>query len=178
LTPSCWHGVTTVVMGNCGFSIAPCRPADRELLMRMLLVVRDALRAGACGFSTSESPTHFFGDGTPAPSRVAPREEIRALASVLGEFGRGITEIAPRHTIGGTDGKSEDQRFYIEVAKACGRPVTWAPLQHSPFDPEGALRLIEEAREAQADGARGGAQSEATRRLPAAQSPVARSLRR
>ena len=40
LTPSCWHGVTTVVMGNCGFSIAPCRAADRELLMRMLLLRR------------------------------------------------------------------------------------------------------------------------------------------
>ena len=39
LTPSCWHGVTTVVIGNCGFSIAPCRPDDRELLMRMLLYV-------------------------------------------------------------------------------------------------------------------------------------------
>src|SRR5438876_1129469 len=50
LTPSCWHGVTTVVMGNCGFTIAPCRAADRELVMRMLLYVEgmptEALRAG------------------------------------------------------------------------------------------------------------------------------------
>src|ERR1043166_3570878 len=31
LTPSCWHGVTAVLMGTCGFTIGPCRPADREL---------------------------------------------------------------------------------------------------------------------------------------------------
>ena len=29
-TSSCFHGVTSVVAGNCGYSIAPCRPADRE----------------------------------------------------------------------------------------------------------------------------------------------------
>jgi N-acyl-D-aspartate/D-glutamate deacylase len=36
---SSWHGVTTVVMGNCGFTLAPCRPEDRETLMRMLTYV-------------------------------------------------------------------------------------------------------------------------------------------
>ena len=49
-TPSCWHGVTTVVQGNCGFGIAPAKPADRELLMETLQLVegmqRDTLRAG------------------------------------------------------------------------------------------------------------------------------------
>ena len=222
LAPSCWHGVTTVVMGNCGFSIAPCRPDDRELLMRMLLyvegmptealragidwqwesfpqyldtlerwqpalnlavfvghsavrydvmgpaaaeraatddeiarmqeVVRAALRAGAVGFSTSESPTHFFGDGTPVPSRVAPREEIARLASVLGELGRGVVELAPLHLIGATDDKLEDQRFYASIAARCGRPVTYAPLLHNPFDPEGCLRIIDEAANEQARG--------------------------
>jgi len=36
---SSWHGVTTVIMGNCGFTLAPCREADRETLMRMLTYV-------------------------------------------------------------------------------------------------------------------------------------------
>ena len=45
-----WHGVTTVVMGNCGFSVAPTRPEHRDLIMRTLENVEgmsvDALRAG------------------------------------------------------------------------------------------------------------------------------------
>ena len=41
LSPSCWHGVTSVVAGNCGFSIAPVRRGDRELLVRTLQHVED-----------------------------------------------------------------------------------------------------------------------------------------
>src|SRR4029077_11030350 len=48
--PSPALGVTTAVMGNCGFTIAPCKPADRDLTMRHLTHVEgmslDALRAG------------------------------------------------------------------------------------------------------------------------------------
>jgi N-acyl-D-aspartate/D-glutamate deacylase len=48
--PSPTLGVTTVVMGNCGFTIAPCRPADRDLIMRNLTHVEgmalEALREG------------------------------------------------------------------------------------------------------------------------------------
>jgi N-acyl-D-aspartate/D-glutamate deacylase len=50
LTPSCWHGVTTVVMGNCGFTLAPARPDARELVVRNLERAEDispaALAAG------------------------------------------------------------------------------------------------------------------------------------
>src|SRR5262247_1753058 len=35
-TCSCWHGVTTVVMGNCGFTLAPCGKAERHLVVRNL----------------------------------------------------------------------------------------------------------------------------------------------
>jgi N-acyl-D-aspartate/D-glutamate deacylase len=38
-TPSSWHGVTSVVMGNCGVGIAPCRPETREIAMRDLVNV-------------------------------------------------------------------------------------------------------------------------------------------
>ncbi|MCU1361612.1 MAG: hypothetical protein JWN99_2901, partial [Ilumatobacteraceae bacterium] len=41
LTPSCFHGVTTVVAGNCGFSIAPTRPHHRDLIAHTLEKVED-----------------------------------------------------------------------------------------------------------------------------------------
>jgi N-acyl-D-aspartate/D-glutamate deacylase len=50
LTPSSWHGVTSVVMGNCGVGIAPCRPEAREIAMRDLVNVEaipfEVLQAG------------------------------------------------------------------------------------------------------------------------------------
>jgi len=56
-TSSIWHGVTTTVIGNCGFAIAPCRPDDRDLIMRTLVKVEGmslaAMRAGITwGFET------------------------------------------------------------------------------------------------------------------------------
>jgi N-acyl-D-aspartate/D-glutamate deacylase len=38
---SCWHGVTSVIMGNCGFALAPCKPEDREWFARCLTAVED-----------------------------------------------------------------------------------------------------------------------------------------
>ena len=38
---SCWHGVTTVIMSNCGFALAPCRPKEREWFARCLTAVED-----------------------------------------------------------------------------------------------------------------------------------------
>jgi len=47
---SCWHGVTSVVMGNCGFSLAPCAEADKNLVLHNLERAEDispeAMNAG------------------------------------------------------------------------------------------------------------------------------------
>jgi N-acyl-D-aspartate/D-glutamate deacylase len=138
---SCWHGVTSVVMSNCGFALAPCKPADRDWyarclsavedipteamaagidwtwetfpeylatverlpkainygmyighsalrmyvmgkralseaatdddMTRMANTVREALKAGALGFSSSRASTHVTPDDTPVASRIA-----------------------------------------------------------------------------------------------------------
>ena len=41
MQPSSWHGVTTIVMGNCGVGFAPCKPEDRERLVRLMEGVED-----------------------------------------------------------------------------------------------------------------------------------------
>lgn len=50
LTPTCWHGVTTVVMGNCGVGFAPCAPDRHDWLIQLMEGVEDipgaALSAG------------------------------------------------------------------------------------------------------------------------------------
>ncbi|SVD72009.1 uncharacterized protein METZ01_LOCUS424863, partial [marine metagenome] len=44
LTSVCWHGITTVLMGNCGVTFAPVRDSDKELLAGMMESVEDIPR--------------------------------------------------------------------------------------------------------------------------------------
>jgi N-acyl-D-amino-acid deacylase len=111
LTPSCFHGVTTVVAGNCGFSIAPTRPADRDLIARTLEKVEDmdpaSLNAGipwefesfpeyldtverhgsALNFAAyiGHTPLRIFVMGDEASGRTATADEIARMATLVGE---------------------------------------------------------------------------------------------
>ena len=57
-TPSPAHGVTTAIIGNCGFTIAPCKPQDRELVMQNLTQVEGCLpsRPGGATSQLAASP--------------------------------------------------------------------------------------------------------------------------
>jgi N-acyl-D-aspartate/D-glutamate deacylase len=73
LSISPWHGVTTVVMGNCGFGVAPTRRAHRDLIVRTLEKVEGmsvaALQAGM-GEEWASRPSRNI--STPSPG-AAPR---------------------------------------------------------------------------------------------------------
>src|ERR671936_2969362 len=79
LTISPWHGVTSVVMGNCGFGLAPTRPAHRDLVLRTLESVEgmslDALRAGV----GSDWPFESFAEFLSAIERRGTAINVGAL---------------------------------------------------------------------------------------------------
>ncbi|WCO66116.1 amidohydrolase family protein [Iamia majanohamensis] len=111
LTPSSWHGVTTVVTGNCGFGIAPTRPKDRPTVMRVLENVEgmplDALEQGIdWGFETfpeyldavearplrlnvaallGHTPLRYWVMGDDATEREATDDEVAAMAALVDE---------------------------------------------------------------------------------------------
>ena len=110
-TPSSWHGVTTVVMGNCGVGIAPCRPAAREVAMRDLVNVEaipfEVLQAGITwdwetfpeymnaaakrrpalnlGFLAPLTPLRHYVMGEASMERAASEAETRQISDLLGE---------------------------------------------------------------------------------------------
>ncbi|MBU8875684.1 amidohydrolase family protein [Reyranella sp. MMS21-HV4-11] len=193
---SCWHGVTSVVMSNCGFALAPCKPEDRDLyarclsavedipteamaagidwtwetfpeylatverlpkainygmyighsalrmyamgrraftekatedeMVRMADLVKEALRAGAMGFSSSRASTHVTPDNTPVASRIAEWEEIDRIVAAMAELDAGIFQVGPDIASGAA------HRAFLarlrEVALAYKRPIMFGVL--------------------------------------------------
>ena len=111
MTPSPWHGVTSVVMGNCGVGIAPCRPDQREVAMRDLVNVEaipfDVLERGITwdwetfpqfmdaaaarrpalnlGFLAPLTPFRHYVMGEASMERAATAEETRGISALLAE---------------------------------------------------------------------------------------------
>jgi N-acyl-D-amino-acid deacylase len=110
-TPSSWHGVTTVVMGNCGVGIAPCTPRAREIAMRDLVNVEaipfEVLKAGITwdwetfpeyldaaqrrrpalnlAFLAPLTPLRHYVMGEASMERAASEDETKRIQALLGE---------------------------------------------------------------------------------------------
>jgi N-acyl-D-aspartate/D-glutamate deacylase len=196
-TSSCWHGITSVVMGNCGFTLAPCAAKDKSMVVRNLQraedippqameagiqwrwttfpefldtlaslpkginysgyighaairtfvmgerafdqrateddlaamerILREAIRAGAMGFTTSRSPAHETPDARPVASRAASWDEVRRLVGVMGEEGAGIFELAGEGVdrAPGDPGLRDYHERLRDLAVETGRPITF-----------------------------------------------------
>jgi N-acyl-D-amino-acid deacylase len=220
-TSSSWQGVTTVVQGNCGLTLAPCRPEHRavmagvfssveeismatldavvpwkwesfreyldqlegrlginvgtllghsairlyamgeasleraarpEEISHMQKLLREAMEAGAVGWSTSKAPAHVGPKGAPIPSRQATDEELFALADTLGEYHCGAIEIVPQSVLFGIN--QEDRKLLHDLARRSGRPVNWLGHEWKWFAPD----LWREEQRWMAESARQGGQ--------------------
>ena len=218
ISPSSWHGVTTIVMGNCGVGFAPADPAKRAWLIQLMegvedipgtalaegmtwnwetfpqyldeldrmarvvdvsalvphgavrayvmgdrggqnaeatvdeieamaKVVREAVEAGAVGFSTTRTLLHRAKDGELAAGTTASADELIGIGMALGEAGAGVFELA-------SDMFDPEAEFawMTAIARQTGRPVTFNCLQDD-LRPEHWRRLIELADDARAAGA-------------------------
>ena len=195
-TCSCYHGVTSVVMGNCGFTLAPCREAEADLVFRnleraedidrgamlegikwqwetypeyldvvdklpkginysgyighsalrtyvmgerafdeaaseddlkaMSHQVKEAVKAGALGFSTSRSPSHRTSDDRQVASRAADFAEIKTLVHAMGELDAGIFQLAMER--GDRDYVLQNYTDLKNLSIDSGRPITFGSL--------------------------------------------------
>ncbi|MEA2648243.1 MAG: hypothetical protein QOG61_678 [Candidatus Binataceae bacterium] len=194
LSPSSWHGVTTLVMGNCGVGFAPVQPgkeaflismmdgvediptetltaginfewesfaeyldalarmkrvldvgthvphcavrayvmgergadnqpATHEDIAQMTAVVREGLKAGALGVSTSRTLVHRTRDKAYVPGTFAALDEVIGIGRALGEAGHGVYEIISDIT--GDDAKLD---WMARLSQETGRPISLAAL--------------------------------------------------
>jgi N-acyl-D-amino-acid deacylase len=195
LVPSSSHGVTTVVMGNCGVGFAPCRPDQHEMLIQLMegvediphpvlvdglpwtwesypeyldflatrrydmdicgyvphgplrvyvmgqrgtrreaatpadlaemsRLLREAMAAGAMGFSTSRTFFHRSSDGSSTPSFEAAERELMTLALALKESDKGAMQLI-------TDYDEPEQTFALlrRLVERSGRPLSVSLLE-------------------------------------------------
>jgi len=217
LRPSTYHGVTTVVMGNCGVGFSPCKPEERDWLIslmegvedipgtalheginwqwesfpeyldtledkplaidvgtqiphgavrayvmgqrgidreeasqeeieQMSQIVKEAIEAGAFGFSTSRTEKHKDSSGALTPSITAHKNELVSIAKSLGEIKSGVLQ-------GISDFYDFETEFDIfkEMSKSSGRPIS-ITVEQMDQRPDWWHQLLDGIEEAQADG--------------------------
>jgi N-acyl-D-aspartate/D-glutamate deacylase len=211
MVPSSWHGVTTVVAGNCGVGFAPVRDADHDRLIelmegvedipgvalheglawnwksfpefldavsqrsfdvdvalqvphaalrlhvmgergarrepatdddiaRMAAIARDAVQAGALGFTTSRTLNHRSSKGELTPTLTAEADELVGIARAIGTTGRGVLQAV-------SDFTDVDAEFALfrSMAEASGRPLSFTLLQTKRDSWRRQLELLDEA---------------------------------
>jgi N-acyl-D-aspartate/D-glutamate deacylase len=111
------------------------REAREEEIAQMCRIVGEAMDAGAIGFSTSHAASHVGAYGKPVASRLASIHEIHALAGELGKRDRGLIEA--------TWGPDLFVDEFAALARAVGRPVSWAAIMATRRDPNYAPDVIQ-----------------------------------
>lgn len=212
VSPSSWHGVTSVIMGNCGVGLAPCKPDVREIATwdlvnveaipfdvlakgvtwdwetfpeymdaaakrgsginlgfmapltpfrhyvmgeesmdraatpeettQIAALLREAMDAGAFGFSTTNGPQHIGYEGRPLACRLASRDELSAYGGMLKELGRGTIELALNDQPGVVT--ESDYALLDHLGTASNRPVTWLAMLSRDDQPDVCMQTLKQ----------------------------------
>ncbi len=223
LAPSSWHGVTTVLMGNCGVGFAPLQPGDQDRLVRLMegveeipgsalhegldwswqsfgdyldrleaqphalnvaaqvphdpvrlyvmgeraaaretaseddvramtAIVREALQAGAFGFSTGRTDTHRTSDGHDTPASIAEQRELEGLASAFKGLPYRILSAVSDFDMHAGEERFDPEFDLLEaMARIAGRPMTLSTQQRFLF-PDQWKRMAARVEAARAAG--------------------------
>jgi N-acyl-D-aspartate/D-glutamate deacylase len=132
--------------------------ATAEDVAAMAGLVREAMLAGAVGFSSGRLVEHLSSRGAHVPGTFALDDELLALARAMGETGRGVFQIIPKGAVGaamgeelGAAGRLEEHRRIEAIAGAAGRPVTYS-IAEFLSDPADIRRMVQESDRAAAAG--------------------------
>ena len=218
LSPSSWHGVTTIVMGNCGVGFAPVEKGKEEFLIglmegvedipgtalaegikwqwesfpeyldalekmrrvldvgaqvphgsvrayvmgergarneeatsadiaKMAAIVRDSLRAGALGFTTSRTMLHRAKNKELVPGTFASEAELLGIGRAMGEAGHGVFEMASDMV-----GPDATMEWMVKFSTETGLPITFAMAQVDQ-NPQGYRTVLDRVRKFNAGGA-------------------------
>jgi N-acyl-D-aspartate/D-glutamate deacylase len=117
------HGALRVfVMGERG---ANREAATRDDMKMMAALAKEAIAAGALGFTSSRTIVHRTKRGAAVPSLGVDAQELITIASAIGETGKGVLQLI-------SDWDDLDAEFNLiqNVTKASGRPLSYTLLQH------------------------------------------------
>ena len=203
-SPSIHHGVTTLVMGNCGVGFAPVRPGGQDGLVKLMegvedipgaalhegirwnwegfpqfmdalegtprsldylvqvphdplrmyvmgeravagapataddvaamrRLLREALQAGAAGFSTGRSDNHRTSEGKETPAAEASAAELTGLASAFEGLSHGVVQLVSDFDLLRDPARFDAEFDLVEtLARASGRPLSMTWLQRDP----------------------------------------------
>jgi N-acyl-D-amino-acid deacylase len=134
--------------------------ATADDLEQMTRLVKESMRAGALGFSAGRLREHRSATGEHVPGVFSNDEEMLALASAMGDCGKGVFQIVPKGAAGESMGDpptraervAEHERF-VRIAQAAKRPVTYSLLQFN-CDPLDWKMMLAASERANAAGAR------------------------
>jgi N-acyl-D-aspartate/D-glutamate deacylase len=132
--------------------------ATAEDIAEMARLVREAMAAGACGFSTGRIMEHRSSVGDYIPGTFSDSEELIQIGRAMGSRHTGVFQVVPLGASGDILGfgvtpeqRQNEHQLMVDIARASGRPLTYLLMQWRE-DPEEWRTMVAASERAAAEG--------------------------